>query len=240
MKIYNKYTNKVIFEDDSLTIKETLIKANLSGANLSRADLSRANLSGANLSRAYLSVADLSRANLSRADLSRANLSRADLSRANLSRADLSGADLSRANLSGANLSGANLSEADLSGAHLSEADLSNVKNLFSQLDILLDQKGKQYAYKYVKFDYSSPINGNLIYSVGKIIIENDYETDKRLNCGRGINIASKQWCLTNMNKSIHKLLLVSYQVKDIVCIPYTTDGKFRVKKIKVEKEIII
>ena len=48
--------------------------------------------------------ANLSGANLSRADLSGANLSRANLSGANLSRADLFGANLSRANLSGANL----------------------------------------------------------------------------------------------------------------------------------------
>ena len=56
------------------------VKANLSGADLSRADLSWANLSGADLSWANLSWADLSWANLSRADLSRANLSRANLS----------------------------------------------------------------------------------------------------------------------------------------------------------------
>src|SRR3990167_8421888 len=43
-----------------------------------------------------------SRANLSRAALSRADLSGADLSRADLSGADLSGADLSGAHLSGA------------------------------------------------------------------------------------------------------------------------------------------
>jgi Pentapeptide repeats (8 copies) len=67
----------------------------------------KANLSGANLSRAYLSDADLSGANLSRADLSGANLSGANLSGANLSYAYLSGANLFGAYLSGANLFGA-------------------------------------------------------------------------------------------------------------------------------------
>ena len=88
------------------------MRADLSGANLSRANLSWANLSGADLSGANLSRAKLSGANLSWADLSRADLSGADLSGANLSRAKLSWADLS-----GADLSGANLSWADLSGA---------------------------------------------------------------------------------------------------------------------------
>ena len=107
MEIRN-ISGKLIFSDDSLSIRKTVINAILKGADLSGADLSRA---------------DLSWANLSRADLSGADLSRADLSGANLSGANLSRADLSGADLSGANLSGANLSRADLSGADLSEAD---------------------------------------------------------------------------------------------------------------------
>ena len=128
------------FEKENNSIKETLLEAIKSDANLSRADLSGANLSWADLSRADLSRADLSRADisganlygadLSGADLSGANLSRAglswaNLSWANLSRAYLSGANLYGAGLSGANLSGADLSRADLSGANLSGADLS-------------------------------------------------------------------------------------------------------------------
>jgi hypothetical protein len=62
--------------------------------DLSVADLIRANLSGANLSMADLSVADLSGANLSGADLRGANLGVADLSGANLNGADLSGANV--------------------------------------------------------------------------------------------------------------------------------------------------
>ena len=77
----------ILFEYEAETIKDGLILAVKSGANLSRADLSGADLSGANLSRA-----DLSRADLSRANLSGANLSGGDLSGANLSRANLSGA----------------------------------------------------------------------------------------------------------------------------------------------------
>ncbi len=109
IEIKNRFTGKVIFSFECETVKECVIeavnsRANLSGANLSGADLSRANLSGADLS-----VADLSEANLSGANLSRANLSVADLSVADLSVADLSRANLSRADLSGADLSGADL-----------------------------------------------------------------------------------------------------------------------------------
>ena len=101
------------------------VRANLSGADLSRARLSGVNLSGVNLSRANLSEVVLSGASLFGAILSEANLSRADLSgailsEANLSRADLSGANLSEANLSKADLSGANLFRAVLFRANLS------------------------------------------------------------------------------------------------------------------------
>jgi len=126
------------YEKENNTVKDTVIEAvksgaNLSGANLSGADLSSADLSSADLSyadlyRADLSYANLSYANLSGAYLSRANLSYANLSGADLSRADLSSADLSYADLSGAYLSRADLSSADLSGANLSGANLSGIK----------------------------------------------------------------------------------------------------------------
>jgi uncharacterized protein YjbI with pentapeptide repeats len=122
-----------------------LIGANLIGADLSDADLSDANLNGANLigadliganlSRADLIGANLSRADLSDADLIGANLSRADLIGANLSRADLSDANLNRANLYGADLIGANLSRADLSDANLNRANLYGAKNISALAD---------------------------------------------------------------------------------------------------------
>jgi hypothetical protein len=96
------------FEKEDNTVKDTVMeavktRADLSEADLYRVDLSEADLSGANLSRAYLSEADLYRV-------------------------DLSGAYLSGAYLSGANLSEANLSGAYLSGAYLSGAYLSGIK----------------------------------------------------------------------------------------------------------------
>ena len=71
------------------SLREVVIAAVKSGADLRGAYLGRANLSGA----------DLNGANLSGADLSGADLSGADLSEANLRGADLHGADLSGATL---------------------------------------------------------------------------------------------------------------------------------------------
>jgi hypothetical protein len=120
MKIFNRYTGKIIFEFECETIKECVTKAVKLGVSLSGAYLSEVSLGGA-----YLSGADLRRADLSGADLSGANLSGADLSGADLRRADLRDA-----NLSGANLSGASLSGADLSGANLWDANLNGAKEI--------------------------------------------------------------------------------------------------------------
>ena len=112
-------------ECENNSIKNTLLEAIKSGANLRHADLSGAYLSRADLSGANLRCANLSGANLSGAYLSGANLSGANLRCANLSGANLRCANLRCANLSGANLSGANLRCANLSGADLSGANLS-------------------------------------------------------------------------------------------------------------------
>ena len=129
LSIKNLFTGSVLFEyeKENNTLKETLLeavktRADLSGVNLYGADLSGADLSGADLSGADLSGADLSGVNLSGVNLSGANLYGAYLYGANLSGAYLSGADLSGAYLYGANLSGANLSGASLSGNKIKTA----------------------------------------------------------------------------------------------------------------------
>jgi hypothetical protein len=134
MEIKNIY-DAVIYTSALLTIKDAVLEALKSGADLSGADLSGADLSGANLSGADLSGAYLSGDYLSGAYLSGASLSGADLSGADLSGADLSGANLSGADLSGAYLSGANLSGADLSGANLSE--VKNAEQAFAQIQFI-------------------------------------------------------------------------------------------------------
>jgi hypothetical protein len=114
------------YECEKNTIKKTVEKAYLRGANLSDAYLRGADLSGANLSDANLRGANLSNAYLNGANLRDADLSDAYLRGANLSDANLNGANLSNAYLSDADLRGANLSDANLNGANLSNAYLSD------------------------------------------------------------------------------------------------------------------
>jgi uncharacterized protein YjbI with pentapeptide repeats len=194
-------------------------------------------LSGANLSGAYLSRADLSGADLSGAYLSGANLSRADLSGAYLS-----GADLSRANLSGAYLSGANLSGADLSRANLSGADLSGAKNYTPErttaLAALPYLTGKIQAFKLVDAKGMSPIHSKrLQYEVGKVVEEPNANTDPGSHCGAGLNVADLPWVLREWSQG-QRIFLVEHTAKDIACVPHGTDGKYRVVRLKVLKDL--
>ena len=129
MKITRKITNEIIFEDDSNTMKDCVINAISSGANLGGADLRGAYLGcaylrGADLRGAYLRGADLGGADLGGADLGCADLGGAYLRGADLGCAYLRGADIGGAYLRGANLGGADLRGAYLGCAYLRGADL--------------------------------------------------------------------------------------------------------------------
>ncbi len=204
-------------------------------------DSERANLRGANLSGACLRGANLSGANLSGANLRGANLSYANLSGANLSGANLRGANLSYANLSYANLSGANLRGAYLRGAYLSDASLSYAKKPLFKPDLYLLKEctGKIYAWKYIQ-DGKTPYQG-AVYEVGKTYTEDDYCSDEMVNCGKGLNVGTLNWCYWNSNRNENtEFLKCEFMAKDVAAIPYTTDGKFRIKKMKVvEKKTV-
>ena len=125
MKITRVNNNEIIFEDNSNTMKDCVINAIASGA-----DLRDAYLGGADLGGAYLRGAYLRGAYLGGADLGYADLRGADLRGAYLRGAYLGGADLGYADLRGADLRDAYLGGADLRGAYLGGADLRDAKNI--------------------------------------------------------------------------------------------------------------
>jgi len=132
MKIKNRFTDEVIYEDENGTMKETLLSALEGGADLGEANLRGAYLRGANLRGADLGEANLRGADLGEADLRGADLRGADLGEANLGEADLGGAYLGGAYLREADLRGADLGEANLRGADLRGADLGEAKQYYS------------------------------------------------------------------------------------------------------------
>jgi len=161
-----------------------------------------------------------------------------------LEKAIESSADLRFANLRSADLSSANLRSADLSFANLSFADLRSAKNLnkywATDLSLLSLQKNRLTAYKYLTKDMYSPVQsvGKIKYEVGKEY-EEKVDKDRLEDCGAGLNIASLEWCLreTAGNIKDFKFIEVSFDPKDLI-VPYFSDGKFRVSKLKVERRL--
>lgn len=146
-KVSQKELNKIL-EQHKLWVETSeqegkqadLIRADLSGMDLSHWDLSKANLYRVNLSKADLIRTDLSGTNLFEADLSKAKLSEADLRGAAIYGADLSEVNLNNAKLGGAILIEANLSKAklviaDLVEAGLNDANLNKAKLIKAKLN---------------------------------------------------------------------------------------------------------
>jgi len=196
MQIKNRWTNETIFENDSDNMRDTVIAALKSGANLIGA-----NLSGANLIRAHLSGANLSGADLSGADLSRAHLSGADLI----------GADLSGADLIGANLSGAEEIPALVAAqaSILPSGELVGWKKCADEAIVMLridsetrrsNATGRkcraESAFVVAIYDrHGAPINEavsgydeDFVYRVGETVSVPDFEPDRWKECAPGIH----------------------------------------------------
>ena len=138
-----------------------------------------------------------------------------------------------RASLSGAYLSGAVLSGANLSGADLRGADL------LPDLYLLKFQpvNTKLRAWKFLHRGGTSPYQ-NHPYEVGKSYSTSDFSTDERGACDKGLNVATLQWCLRNSDAEDNVFIEVEFRAGDIVAVPFATDGKFRVKKLRVVRSI--
>jgi uncharacterized protein YjbI with pentapeptide repeats len=95
IEIKHRWTNDVLFSSaKAKSLRDAVIEAVASGANLSYANLNGANLSDSNLIRADLYGADLYGANLYGANLISADLNGADLNGADLNGADLNGSKI--------------------------------------------------------------------------------------------------------------------------------------------------
>jgi len=246
IEIKNRYDGRLIFsgafESLLLAVEEaareriSLDYASLNGASLDYASLYGASLNGASLDYASLYGANLNHASLYGASLYGANLNHASLDYASLYGANLYGASLDHASLDYASLNGASLNGANLNGAKGID------RNRSQPLMMLLDQPGQIRAYKLTTKDFKSPISPGqkypeLTYSIGSEVSVSEWNEDPAKDCGAGIHVATLPWCLLNQKEG-QKILIVEFTAQDIVCIPYDTSGKFRVKRLKVIEEL--
>ena len=190
------------FEKENNSIKDTLMEAIKSGADLSGASLSDADLRGANLRGADLRGADLRRANLRGANLRGADLRDADLGGANLGGADLRRANLRRAK--GNESTSMFFSQCPSEGSFIawktsgdkiikleicSDAKRSSATSLkcrCSKAKVLEIQElsGEKSNVKSVSSNYDK----SFIYKVGEFVEVNDFDNDRWNECSSGIH----------------------------------------------------
>ena len=132
---------------------------------------------------------------------------------------------------------GADLREADLRGANLRGVNLRG-ENPLPQLYSLKLQplKTKLRFWKYL-ISGKSPYQG-FEYEAGKEYFFEDCDSNEGRECGKGGNVATLMWCLQDNSSDEIELIEVEFTAKDIIAIPFQTDGKFRVRKFKVLRKI--
>jgi hypothetical protein len=219
------------WDNENIIIKTSKYKSILELIKNEKISYYRANLQGAYLQGAYLQGAYLQDAYLRGAYLQGANLQGANLQDAYLQDANLRGATLQDANLRGAYLQ-----DAYLRGAYLQGAD----KYLILPDIYMLKMQSKNTKikmWKYTDRDLKSPYQ-YYQYELKKEYVFNDYNDNENHSCGGGGNVATLQWCLKDSNDNDNLFLEVEFYIKDIIAIPYATDGKMRVKKFKTLRAI--
>ena len=125
---------------------------------------------------------------------------------------------------------------ANLRGANLRGTD-GIVPERCTDLLMLRDQVGKIRAYKLTKPDGTGTTYKGLTYKVGETVEVEDADTDPDNHCGAGVNLATLPWCLREWRPG-RRIFVCEFAAKDIAVIPTATDGKFRVHRCKVVREI--
>lgn len=138
---------KVKFLDGHEKEFETLVGANLVGADLRNSDrkgesLCGADLMNADLEGANLALADLTGANLREACLRNTYLWNADLTGANLRGADLEGAVLRLADLRGAQFEGGAMHLGALLGVILDKQQYASLRDILDEVGKTVDDEG--------------------------------------------------------------------------------------------------
>jgi len=215
--------------------------ANFRYANLRYADLRCAEFGGADFSSADLNYANLRDVDFRKVSFRDAVLEHADLYGASLEGANLRYTNLAYADLRNANLCGVNLCGAFLDKARIGYWEFGEVSWAFPGLYILKMQppETRLRAWKYL-VDGKSPYF-DFHYEVGKAYAVKDYSADERLSCAEGFNVATLQWCFEDIDGALaneFEFIEVEFCVKDIVAIPFASDGKFRVKRLKVIRKL--
>ncbi len=76
-----------------------------------------------------------------------------------------------------------------------------------------------------------------MTYLAGTTLDEPNADPDEKKDCAAGINLATLDWCLREW-KDGYRIMLCEFKRRDLACVPIGSDGKFRVRRCKVLREI--
>jgi len=226
-----------------------LENADLRNKNLHHTSLTGVNLRNANFSGSMYTYVDFTGAMISGAVFHHTYFNCVNFQGANLQLADFTDSTLIHVNFNYTDLNGAIFKCAHISDINFRNATLDNItfkhtKNkifpeIFPDLYLLKMQspETKLKAWKYLLNNSTSPFY-EYRYKVGKTYTEKIYSTDEKLDCSMGFNVATLQWCLKNNEHKTGKFIEVEFSAKDIIAVPFATDGEFRVKKLKVLRKL--
>lgn len=101
---------------------------------------------------------------------------------------------------------------------------------------------GRMYAFKYSRLNGTSPQHNTtapyLVCAEDKFLHVSDASTDWGRDCAKGVNIATYDWCMQDSRMNGYKLWLVEFSAINIAVVPRDSNGKFRVFKCRVVREI--
>jgi len=101
------------------------------------------------------------------------------------------------------------------------------------------DHVGTIRAYKHVTKDGDSPTQTTKIrYKIGNVYEEPNADTNRAQDCSHGLNVASLEWVKRGRVKPEGRIFAVEFESTDLACVPTSSDGKFRTRKLTVVEEL--
>lgn len=172
---------------------------------------------------------DLSNTNLQYAFFEDCRLNNVNLTNTNLSRVILHTCDLTGAKIRGTNLEDTEFYKTDITKA----VGLSSTK---AAMDKFFGNDGSGYIV-YKVFNMYYPPDPNWIIAPGSIIDDPLFNNDRTKRCGRGIDCGTMNYIRKKISGewTVWKCRIPNELVRDsMVCVPYSSSGDLRCRKLEL------
>ncbi len=118
-----------------------------------------------------------------------------------------------------------------------------------SAIKHMVGQPGELRAFKIVSYEYRSPFAVEFnaepfTYKVGETYTEPNADTNAKHLCGKGIHVATWDWVVamwrteSGSRLCCNRVLEVGFHKPDIAAIPDGSDGKIRLRRCRVIREV--